>query len=155
MPSRLELKIPPPVVALVVAMFMWLLKRALEPMLDVPWAVRLGSALVLGLVGIGTSAAGVLHFRRAGTTIDPMRPDAASVLVSAGVYRFTRNPMYLGMLLVLLGWAVYLSSLPAMVLLPAFVLYLNRFQIAPEERALAARFGDAYEDYRRRVRRWL
>ena len=155
MPSRLELKIPPPVVALVVAMLMWLLKRAFEPILDVPWAVRLGSALVLGLAGGITSAAGVLHFRRAGTTIDPMRPDAASVLVSAGVYRFTRNPMYLGMLLVLLGWAVYLSSLPAMVLPAAFVLYLNRFQIAPEERALAARFGDAYEAYRRRVRRWL
>lgn len=81
--------------------------------------------------------------------------DAASSLVTNGVYRFTRNPMYVGLLLALSGWAAFLSSPSALVYLVAFVLYMNRFQIEPEERVLASRFGADYAAYRTRVRRWL
>ncbi|MFP5406472.1 MAG: methyltransferase family protein, partial [Gammaproteobacteria bacterium] len=86
---------------------------------------------------------------------NPTRPGAASSLVLGGPYRFSRNPMYLGVLLVLVGWAVYLSNVLAFVVLPLFVLYLNRYQIAPEERALSARFGASFDEYRKSVRRWL
>jgi protein-S-isoprenylcysteine O-methyltransferase Ste14 len=101
------------------------------------------------------AVAGVLEFRRARTTVNPTTPQAATSMVRSGIYRHTRNPMYLGMLLVLAGWAVWLASLAAVAVLPVFVLYLNRLQIEPEERALASRFGADFEEYRRSVRRWL
>jgi protein-S-isoprenylcysteine O-methyltransferase Ste14 len=105
--------------------------------------------------GIAIAVAGVREFRRARTTVNPLTPAAASAMVRSGIYRHTRNPMYLGMLLMLAGWAVWLASVAALAVLPAFVLYLNRLQIEPEERALASLFGRDFEDYRRSVRRWL
>ena len=84
-----------------------------------------------------------------------MKPESASSLVVSGIYRFTRNPMYLGMLLVLSGWAIFLSNALSFLFLPAYVVYMNRFQIGPEERALAAKFPQPFADYRSEVRRWL
>lgn len=112
-------------------------------------------AAAVTLLGAAIAVAGVVSFRRARTTVNPMRPVAASSLVVAGIYRRTRNPMYVGMLLALLGWAVFLGNALALVVAFVFVPLMNRLQIAPEERALALRFGPAFEDYRRSVRRWL
>ena len=84
-----------------------------------------------------------------------MAPQKASALVTSGVYRITRNPMYLGMLLVLAGWGVWLGNAAAFVGLPLFVAVLNLLQIAPEERVLRERFGDAFTRYAARVRRWI
>jgi protein-S-isoprenylcysteine O-methyltransferase Ste14 len=78
-----------------------------------------------------------------------------SSLVTGGVFRVTRNPMYLSLLLYLLAWCVYLSSWPAFVFLPLFVLYITQFQIKPEERTLSTLFGAQYSSYMERVRRWL
>jgi protein-S-isoprenylcysteine O-methyltransferase Ste14 len=121
----------------------------------VPSALRLAAAAAIGLVGIGFSAAGVLAFRRARTTVNPTTPEKATALVSSGAYRITRNPMYVGLAWVLVAWAVFLSSGWALLGVVAFVLYIGRFQIAPEERALAQLFGSEYAAYRARVRRWL
>jgi protein-S-isoprenylcysteine O-methyltransferase Ste14 len=94
-------------------------------------------------------------FRRAQTTITPLKPETASSLVSTGIYGFTRNPMYLGLLTVLIGWAVYLAA-PFALFGPLFFwLYIGRFQIVPEERALSALFGDRFTQYTAKVRRWL
>ncbi len=122
----LELKIPPIVLTLLVAAAMWGVAIAI-PSFDVLLLAKdtIASLLVLG--GIAVALLGVASFRRAGTTVDPMAPQAASALVSQGIYRLTRNPMYLGFLLALSGWAVYLSHAGAFALLPAFVLYMNRF----------------------------
>ena len=87
--------------------------------------------------------------------MNPMKPDPTSSLVVSGIYRYTRNPMYLGFLLILLAWAAALSNLLALVSLLAFVLYMNSFQIVPEERILSSRFAQDYAEYRARVRRWL
>jgi protein-S-isoprenylcysteine O-methyltransferase Ste14 len=87
--------------------------------------------------------------------VDPTRPDHASTIVTAGIYSLTRNPMYLGFLLILAAWAAWLGNLPACLALPVFVKYMNRFQILPEERFLGGKFGAAYDAYRLRVRRWL
>ncbi|GAA5194640.1 isoprenylcysteine carboxylmethyltransferase family protein [Ferrimonas gelatinilytica] len=97
---------------------------------------------------------GVIDFRRARTTLDPRTPQASQRLVFRGVYSHSRNPMYLGMLL-LIGLGTYLASPVAMLLTPAFVLYLNRYQIAQEERDLLAKFGIEFERYCRQVRRWI
>ena len=133
--QALELKIPPVVLVVVFALAMWLLALWLPPVaLPALWGQVLAG--VLAAAGIAVALAGVLAFRRANTTVDPRVPQQTSSLVIRGIYRYSRNPMYLGFLLLLAALASYLMSAAAMVLLPLFVLYMNRWQIAPEERHL-------------------
>lgn len=120
-----------------------------------PLVVRAAAALALLVVGQAISIGGMRSFRKAKTTMNPFKPDTASALVSDGMYRFTRNPMYLGLLVTLLGRAAFLRQPLVLVFLPFFVLYITRFQIKPEERVLSSRFGDDYADYMAKVRRWL
>jgi protein-S-isoprenylcysteine O-methyltransferase Ste14 len=153
MPS-LELKIPPPVVALAVGAAMWLVSQyAAFDGSALAW--RLGAALAIAAIGAAFDVAGIVAFRRAKTTVNPMKPENSAALVSSGVYRITRNPMYVGMAFILLAWAVYLASPWALLGPLAFAAYITRFQIKPEERVLAARFGAEFESYQARVRRWL
>lgn len=152
--DALELKVPPPIVALVVALAMWVVSR-LTTTYDGDAPLPIAVAVAVAVVGVTISTAGITSFRRAGTTSDPRKPDAVSSLVTSGIYRITRNPMYLGVLFVLVGWAAFLSA-PWSLLGPVvLVVYLTRFQIKPEERALMGRFGDEYARYMARVRRWL
>jgi protein-S-isoprenylcysteine O-methyltransferase Ste14 len=150
----MELRIPPLALVLLAAALMWLAAWWL-PAFRLPFYGHQVLALAALLAGILVAAAGLVQFRKAGTTVNPLTPEASSALVVAGVYRWTRNPMYLGFLAALTGWALYLASLATVPVLLLFVLYMNRFQIVPEERALAARFGASFEQYRRSVRRWL
>jgi protein-S-isoprenylcysteine O-methyltransferase Ste14 len=152
--ESLEAKIPPPLVAAVIGLAMWGVSRV-APLLEIPSALRIGVAAGILLVGIGFSASGVIAFRRARTTVNPTTPERASSLVNSGVYRITRNPMYVGVSCVLAAWAVFLGSAWAGLGAVAFVLYIARFQIAPEERALEKLFGAEYANYRAKVRRWL
>ena len=152
--NSLELRIPPVIQALGIALAMWLVSR-LTPSLALPGVLRTGAALVLALAGVGTVVAGVVHFHQAKTTVNPTQPASASALVDGGIYRVTRNPMYLGMALLLLAWAMYLASLTALLFLPIFIVFISRFQIVPEERALASLFTHHYAAYTKRVRRWL
>lgn len=152
--NALELKIPPPVVALLVAVAMWGISMMRAP-IGVSDVVRYAVAAVIALAGVGVSLAGVVRFRGARTTVNPMKPENTSSLVTTGIYRFTRNPMYVGLLSVLIGWAVFLASAWALAGPVAFVLYIARFQIAPEERVLAAMFGAPYAEYVAKARRWL
>jgi protein-S-isoprenylcysteine O-methyltransferase Ste14 len=112
-------------------------------------------ALAIGIAAFAVDVAGMLAFLKARTTVNPLRPEKASALVTGGIFRWTRNPMYLGMAMLLVAWAVYLANPISVVLIPVFVVYMNRFQIAPEERALESRFGAQFTEYRDRVRRWL
>jgi protein-S-isoprenylcysteine O-methyltransferase Ste14 len=152
--SSLELRVPPVAVVSVAALCMWLLARW-TPGLEWGRYWRLGTAVLLLATGIVIAVAGVLEFRRARTTVNPTTPQATSSMVRSGIYRHTRNPMYLGMLLVLAAWAAWLANPAACVVLPLFMLYLNRFQIEPEERFLAGLFAGEFDAYRRSVRRWL
>jgi protein-S-isoprenylcysteine O-methyltransferase Ste14 len=152
--NALELKVPPLALAFAFALAMWLAATQAPTLaVELP-AHGLIAALVAGL-GAGLVLVAGLGFRRAGTTVNPTRPQATTSVVDSGVYRISRNPMYLGFLLVLTGWAGYLSHVLPFLFLPAYVGYMNRFQIAPEERMLAAKFGRDYEAYRQAVRRWL
>lgn len=150
----LELRIPPPIVALVVAGAMWAV-ASFPPQFATPPLVRGLVTGFLGGLGFGTMIGGVLAFRRARTTVNPLRPETSTALVSGGLYSVTRNPMYLGMLFLLVAWAVVLSGLWPWAGPGLFVLYITRFQILPEERALEALFGSGFSEYRKRVRRWL
>lgn len=152
--NALELKIPPVAVALLVGAAMWGL-AVWVPGLAGPLPRLPAVALLLVLAGALVALLGVASFRRAKTTVNPTTPGAASALVDSGIYGYTRNPMYLGLLLVLAGWGLWLAHALALLGLPAFVVYMNRFQIAPEERALTVVFGDAFTVYRHKVRRWI
>ena len=150
----LENRIPPPIVALTIAVGMWFLAPH-GPTLPLPAMTRDVVAAVVAVCGIAVALAASATFRKAQTTVNPLHPERATSLVDGGVFRYTRNPMYVGVLLVLVALATYLAS-PLCLLGPLlFVGYITRFQILPEERALEALFGDAYRDYKRRVRRWL
>ena len=150
----LELKVPPVVVTLACGAAMWLVARA-TPQWDFEFSGASFLAATFAAPGVLIAALGVAAFQRAKTTVNPLSPDAAATLVVTGIYRRTRNPMYLGMLLVLTSWAFLLGNAAAFVVLPGFVFYLNRFQIAPEERILTARFGEQFTRYCSAVRRWL
>ena len=152
--KSLELKIPPAVVFLTCAAAMgWVARQTAA--YAWPFPGRLLVAAALAAAGGGFGLAGLWAFWKARTSVNPHRPDHASAFVVHGVYRITRNPMYLGLLLILLAWAAYLANIPAPVFLPAFVLYMDRFQILPEERALRAKFGDTFARYAKSVRRWI
>lgn len=112
-------------------------------------------AAVISILGGVISITGVISFRRAGTTVNPMQIDAASSLVMTGIFAITRNPIYLGLVFVLLAWFVYLSNFTSLIMVPLFVLYMNCFQILPEERVLEAKFGQEFVVYKAKVRRWL
>ena len=150
----LKLKVPPPAVVFVAAVLMWLVSQVLPAFAFVLPARNL-FAISLAVVGFVTGISGVLTFRRARTTVNPMKPRSSSSLVIWGVYSVTRNPMYLGGLLILTGWAIFVSNALAFLFLPAYILYINRFQIAPEEEALTSLFGQEFVAYISRVRRWL
>ncbi|APO84304.1 methyltransferase family protein [Pseudomonas putida] len=149
-----ENSIPPPLVAAICALLMWL-SAAQMPTLEAPLNWRLVGSLVLLVSGLGVCLAGVASFHQAKTTVNPLKPASATVLVTSGIYRVTRNPMYLGFALVLAAWTVFLDSPFALLGVAAFVLYINRFQILPEERALRRLFGNDLDKYCARVRRWI
>lgn len=105
--------------------------------------------------GLAVMLAAVRRFRRHRTTVNPFTPDKSSHLVQDGIFRYSRNPMYLGMALLLAAWAVWLAQVCAVPGIALFAAYIQIFQIRREEQALSALFGDTYRDYCRRTRRWL
>jgi len=152
--SALELKLSPVMTAVLLALLMWLLDRA-TPGFMIGSGLRIGLSGALMAAGLFVGFAGVWSFRKARTTVNPWRVHSSSELVVSGIYRRTRNPMYLGLLLGLLSWGVYLANAFGLLLAMAFVPYMNRFQILPEERALQRAYGEDFLSYCRRVRRWL
>ena len=150
----LELRIPPPLVMLSVAGAMWAIAPS-GPSLGLPEDLRIWLAGGIALIGAAIDVTSILSFRRAKTTINPMKPRATSALVTTGTYKYSRNPMYVGLLFFLLAWAAYLGSALTLAGPVLFVLYMNRVQITPEEKVLAEMFGTSYSEYCVRVRRWF
>lgn len=150
----LEKRLPPVIVVALFGVLSWAIARRWP---GPGWSESVGwwISVALGSVGVMVVVAGIIAFRRAGTTVDPTRPEAASALVVSGIFRYTRNPMYLGFAVLLTAWAVKQASLWALLAVPLCVLYLDRFQIRPEERALRRRFAAQFDAYCRRVRRWF
>jgi len=152
--EALKLKIPPPIVAVTYGLCMWAATRIAPGFaFDFPYCRTL--ACIVFIVGAIIGGTAMFLFVRTGTTPNSMHPDAASSFVRSGVYSFTRNPMYLGLLFALAGWSLYLSNWLSLVFVPLFVAAMNYLQIEPEEKALEAKFGRTYLDYKARVRRWL
>jgi protein-S-isoprenylcysteine O-methyltransferase Ste14 len=150
----LKLKIPPPIYLLLTAGIMWLLDSSFPiiELISTPWN-KLGFLFVI--VGLSSDGMSLIQFFRAHTTMNPLHPEKAENLVTTGMYRFTRNPMYVGLLSLLLGWAILLGSLSVFTMLPLFMWIMTVQQIIPEEQILEKKFGQKYSEYRSSVRRWF
>ncbi len=152
--KSLETRVPPPLVGIIAGIISWLVSGIFGPT-TFPVAIRVAVAVVLVVFGFSLTGSAARTVSRAKTTLNPVKPEAATALVTSGVYRYTRNPMYVGMGTWVLAWAAWLGTPMALLGLPLFVLYMNQFQIKAEERALGTLFGAKFEAYKARVRRWV
>ncbi len=149
-------KIPPPIVAIVTAFLMWVISKLIPVgLFDLPMGLQVWVSVFFAFTGITLMLTGVFAFRKSKTTLNPFEPEQASSLILTGIYQKTRNPMYLGMLLILFGWAIFLGNAAAFLVLPVFIIFMNKFQILPEEKALQKLFGQEFSDYLLNVRRWI
>lgn len=152
--KALQLKIPPPIVALLFGLLIWYSATLLQTQ-AFDHAYRQAIALLLFAIAGCMDIWALLSFRKAKTTIDPRYPHKTSRVIAHGVYQHTRNPMYLGLALILSALSIWQAAPAGLLLVAAFVLYLNKFQIEPEEQQLERLFNDEYLAYKKRVRRWL
>lgn len=150
----MSLKIPPVVQFIFFASLSWILKTYF-PLYAINHGALDYFAAGLALSGFFIIIISVATFLRAKTTVNPIKPDTANTLVATGLFRYSRNPMYLGLLLVLLSFAAFLGDIVALIPALMFVVFITEFQIKPEERALREKFGTQYDEYSKRVRRWI
>lgn len=152
--NSLKLKIPPVIVFALVALIMYLIAERFEQgLIEIPFRKIIlyflfGTGALFGLVG-------VIQFIKNKTTVNPHSLTNTNVLVTSGFYSISRNPMYLGLLLLLLCFGVYLQNYFILIGVIIFILYMNEFQIKPEEEFLNEKFGEEYEKYKTNVRRWI
>jgi protein-S-isoprenylcysteine O-methyltransferase Ste14 len=152
--NALELKVPPVAQVIIIAIVMYGVAKIMP---GLQFSSNGSNVLAIGLsiMGLSSGVMGVVQFKKAQTTVNPHTPEKSTNLVTRGIYQYTRNPMYLGLVLILLGWAFYLSHFLPFVLLPVFMIYMTRFQIQPEERIMTQKFGREYQAYLASVRRWI
>lgn len=151
----LENRIPPPIVALLFGADIWLVSSYTSASKFLAGPYSLGVVILLLALGFGIATAGVMSFKVAATTVNPLKPATASSLVTSGVFQYSRNPMYVGLSCLLLALTVYLASAWGFALVVLFMAYIYRFQILPEERAMLKLFGAEFETYQASVRRWI
>ena len=149
--NRLELKIPPPVIVGIGGLLNWFATHWVNDLFSPPWLLIAALMVVSGVIGV----AGVLGCLRCKTTLHPWNPGETSVLVTQGVFRLSRNPMYLALLLLLLAYYLYQPTWFSPFVFVVVTWYLTRFQVLPEECILSEKFGDQYAQYASSVRRWL
>jgi len=150
----LQLKIPPPAYALSIGVLMWVINQyfPIAHWIVSPWN-KIGIVVIVAAFSMDLSS--LFLFIKKHTTPNPFKPENASHLVTSGLYKYTRNPMYVGLLTVLTGYAIWLGSITPFLLLPVFFWLITEMQIKPEEAILEEKFGDQYLDYKNSVRRWL
>jgi len=150
----LKTRIPPPVWLLASGFLIWLLTRHL-PGLTLHFEGQTLLSVLLGAAGVLIELTSVGVFLKRRTTVNPLSPNKAKVFINQGLYRYSRNPMYLGMSLLLFAWIIFLGAVLGLIFLAGFMFVLTELQIKPEEKALEAKFGEAYRTYRKKVRRWI
>lgn len=151
--QALELKVPPPIIFVLSIFLTYLCSRYL-PYMPFPTSTSLFHWPLIALA-VTIGLAGIWEFRKFGTTIDPTKPEKSTSLVSSGIFRVTRNPMYLSMLLIVIAMMLKLGSASGFVGVIFFALYITYFQIKPEEVVIEGIFGKDYVTYKSKVRRWI
>lgn len=151
--KSLELRIPPLLVFTVCALLVWTLGKLTPPAAVNRYIFAI--SVLLAITGATIAYLGVVEFRKHRTTVNPLNPSKSSEVVTTGVFRISRNPMYLGMAIVLFAFCTYFGSIWSISAVAIFIIYITTFQIIPEEQVLTQMFGRNYEEYKRRVRRWI
>lgn len=149
---NLDKRVPPTIVTLIFAAIIYL---SAEYFYQFYFFYQVIFSFIVALIGICILSVAIVQFKQFKTTVNPLKPESASVLVTSGIYQFSRNPMYLGMLLLIIGLWINTGAILGFIILPSYVAYLSYFQILPEERAMKAVFSGDYEVYCQQVRRWL
>jgi protein-S-isoprenylcysteine O-methyltransferase Ste14 len=152
--NALENKIPPPIITAIFALIMWLLS-SLVTLININAELQMAAVAFVVIVAALFLISAVVSFHLAKTTVNPLQPESASLLVVSGVFKISRNPMYVGFTLLLLAWNIYLSAPVLLIMVLLFTAIITRFQIIPEERAMLKLFGDQFTAYQQSVRRWL
>ncbi len=147
-------RIPPPVLMLITGVLMWFISTTAFAVPVLIPGSRI-AAVLMAAAGIALATLAIRQFSSQQTTVNPLQPEKASSLVTGGVFQWTRNPMYLALAMILIGWSFWLQSVAALLVVPLFALVLTELQIKPEEQAMQKLFGEAYSEYRSNVRRWL
>ena len=151
----MHLKIPPPIVALIGILLIFLSKDYILILYLHPHLQNTLSLLFL-IIGFVIIFLATKEFKKSETTVNPMKPETSTRLVTSGVFKYTRNPMYLGLASILLASCFYFSSLLGIIVyVPLFIFYITVFQIIPEEESMKTIFNDEYLDYCSKVRRWI
>lgn len=150
----MELKIIP-VIQVIICLALMVLSRYIFNTLSYQLTGVIPITSVLFLIAILVALFAITSFRKHQTTVNPSKPETASIIVNTGIYAFSRNPMYLAMLILVIAAALYLQNIVAMFIIPMFIAYITRYQIVPEENALTLLFGEEYENYKKKVRRWI
>ena len=150
--TNIKTKLPPPLVALIFG-FLINYTKNIFPKIEIKNQIIFGSFMIINGLIIILSA--IILFKKYQTTITPLNPSNATKLITDGIYKLSRNPMYLGLLLMLLGISIILNPIGGFFLIPLFILYLNLFQIIPEENAMVDLFKDEFLEYKKNVRRWI
>ncbi|MCB1948129.1 isoprenylcysteine carboxylmethyltransferase family protein [Nitrosomonas sp.] len=151
---RQKLLIPPALIWIVFAAAMWVLSVSV-PVLLLKTEPHFVLPLILIAIGVIIITSCAVIFMCQKTTLNPMKPELTTTLIKTGLYQYSRNPIYLGFVIMLTGWGLYLNNAPGLILVVGFIYYMNRFQIEPEEESLSRIFGTEFELYKRTVRRWL
>ena len=150
----MKLKVPPVFQLIFFGLIMWFIQQ-FTARSDFDFLYRNVLVWFFVLLGILFGISGIYSFRKANTSIDPLRPEKASKLVTGGLYGISRNPMYLGLLFLLIALFFYLRNIFNIPILIGYIWYITEFQIKPEESVLKTHFGEQYREYRAKVRRWL
>ncbi len=152
--KKLKLLIPPVAQVIIIAALIYGASLLL-PTLSLNETIKITGLIIFTFIATLIGVAGIITFKQAQTTVNPMAPDSASSLVTHGIYRYTRNPMYLGLVILLMGEILFLAFPFGLVFIGVFIAYMNRFQIAPEEQAITRLFGDDFITYQQHTRRWI
>ena len=151
----MHLRIPPPIVALIGILLIFLSKDYILILYLHPHLQNTLSLIFL-IFGFVIIFSATKEFKKSDTTVNPMKPKTSTSLVTSGIFKYTRNPMYLGLTSILLASCFYFSSLLGIIVyVPLFILYITVFQIIPEEETMKGLFNDEYLDYCSKVRRWI
>ena len=148
----METKIPPPIVTLIFGLSIYF-SRGVFQAVEIQHSFYIGILLLLGGVTILISA--VRSFKKDKTTINPLSPEQATKLVTDGIFKYSRNPMYLGMVFILSSMAVLFNLIGGIILIALFCFYITKFQIIPEERAMSNLFSQDFNKYKQATRRWI
>ena len=149
---NIKTKIPPPLIALTFG-FLINYTKNIFPKIKIRNEIIFGSFMII--IGLVIILSAIILFKKYQTTITPLNPFNATKLITEGIYKFSRNHMYLGLLMVLIGISIILNPIGGILLIPLFILYLNLFQIIPEENAMVDLFKDEFSEYQKNVRKWI